>query len=157
MNHALTDYTKYKYGVYTSARQVENARAAGHRMGARRRRDEKRQPRAQPRRHPCPRGSTDPTSKHVLRAFFTATPAGRRLAHRFPHTPGTLPCKVRDEGVAVQATCATDISLVQPARAAVTLTEAWNHGAKAHTWFFFIRRDGTVQSVIQEGSKAPKR
>jgi XTP/dITP diphosphohydrolase len=102
-------------------------------------------------------GSTDPTSKHVLRAFFTATPAGRRLAHRFPHTPGTLPCKVRDEGVAVQATCATDISLVQPARAVVTLTEAWNHGAKAHTWFFFIRRDGTVQSVIQEGSKAPKR
>jgi hypothetical protein len=38
----------------------------------------------------------------------------------------------------------------------VTLTEAWNHGAKAHTWFFFIRRDGTVQSVVQEGAPAPQ-
>jgi hypothetical protein len=55
----------------------------------------------------------------------------------------------------VQATCASDISLVHPARAVVTLTEAWNHGAKAHTWFFFIRRDGTVQSVVQEGAPAP--
>ena len=101
-------------------------------------------------------GSADPTSKRVLRSFFAAGPVGRKFAHRFPHKPGTLPCKVLDGGVAVQATCATDISLVQPARAVVTLTEAWNHGSKAHTWFFFIRRDGTVQSVIQEGSKAPK-
>jgi hypothetical protein len=63
---------------------------------------------------------------------------------------------LHDKGVTLQATCATDISLVKPSRAVVTLTEAWNHGAKAHTWFFFIRRDGTVQSVMQEGRPAPK-
>jgi XTP/dITP diphosphohydrolase len=101
-------------------------------------------------------GGTDPTAKRVLRQFFTGSPIARTLGTRFPHKPGTLPCIVHDKGVAVQATCATDISLVKPARAVVTLTEAWNHGAKAHTWFFFIRRDGTVQSVIQEGSAAPR-
>jgi XTP/dITP diphosphohydrolase len=101
-------------------------------------------------------GSTDKTSKQVLRAFFSGTPLARTLGTRFPHTPGTLPCIVRDRGVKLQATCATDISLVNPARAVVTLTEAWNHGAKAHTWFFFIRRDGSVQSVIQEGSATPR-
>jgi len=101
-------------------------------------------------------GGTDKTSKRVLRAFFAGGPVARNLGNRFPHTPGTLPCTVRDHGKTVQATCATDISLVKPARAVVTLTEAWNHGAKAHTWFFFIRRDGTVQSVIQEGAPAPQ-
>jgi len=101
-------------------------------------------------------GGTDRTSKRVLRAFFAGGPVARKLGTRFPHAPGTLPCTVRDRGKTVQATCATDISLVKPARAVVTLTEAWNHGAKAHTWFFFIRRDGTVQSVIQEGAPAPQ-
>jgi XTP/dITP diphosphohydrolase len=101
-------------------------------------------------------GGTDKTSKRVLRAFFAGGPVVRALGRRFPHTPGTLPCTVLDKGKTVQATCATDISLVKPARAVVTLTEAWNHGAKAHTWFFFIRRDGTVQSVIQEGAPEPK-
>jgi XTP/dITP diphosphohydrolase len=100
-------------------------------------------------------GGTDKTSKRVLRAFFAGGPVVRSLGRRFPHTPGTLPCTVRDHGKTVQATCATDISLVKPARAVVTLTEAWNHGARAHTWFFFIRRNGTVQSVIQEGAPAP--
>ena len=101
-------------------------------------------------------GGTDRTSKRVLRAFFAGGPVARTLGRRFPHKPGTLPCTIHDQGKLVQATCATDISLVKPARAVVTLTEAWNHGAKAHTWFFFIRRDGTVQSVIQEGSPAPR-
>jgi len=101
-------------------------------------------------------GGPNKTSRRVLRAFFAGGPVVRTLGERFPHKPGTLPCTIHDQGKAVQATCATDISLVKPARAVVTLTEAWNHGAKAHTWFFFIRRDGTVQSVIQEGAPAPK-
>jgi XTP/dITP diphosphohydrolase len=99
-------------------------------------------------------GDADPTAKRVLRSFFAGGPVARTLGARFPHKAGTLPCVLHDNGVTVQATCATDISLVKPARAVVTLTEAWNHGAKAHTWFFFIRRDGTVQSVIQEGAPA---
>ena len=102
-------------------------------------------------------GGMDRDTKKVLRAFFAGAPIVRALGERFPHKPGTLPCVLHDKGVTLQATCATDISLVQPARAVVTLTEAWNHGAKAHTWFFFIRRDGTVQSVIQEGAPAPRR
>jgi len=101
-------------------------------------------------------GGTDPTSKRVLHAFFAGGRAARSLGTRFPHEPGTLPCVVYAKGVKLQASCSTDISLVRPARAVVTLTEAWNHGATAHTWFFFIRRDGTVQSVIQEGAPAPK-
>jgi XTP/dITP diphosphohydrolase len=101
-------------------------------------------------------GGTDPTSKRVLRAFFAGGPVVRSLGKRFPHEPGTLPCVMYDQGVKQKASCSTDISLVKPARAVVTLTVAWNHGAKAHTWFFFIRRDGTVQSVIEEGTAAPK-
>jgi XTP/dITP diphosphohydrolase len=101
-------------------------------------------------------GSADPVKKRVLRAFFAGGPVARELGRSFPHKPGTLPCVLHDRGTTLQATCATDISLVNPARAVVTLTEAWNHGARAHTWFFFIRRDGTVQSVIQEGAAAPK-
>jgi hypothetical protein len=101
-------------------------------------------------------GRTDPTAMHVLRGFFAGGPVVRKLGERFPHKPGTLPCVLHEQGQTLQATCATDISLVKPARAVVTLTEAWNHGAKAHTWFFFIRRDGTVQSVIEEGAPAPQ-
>ena len=101
-------------------------------------------------------GGTDRVSKRVLRAFFTGSPIARTLGRRFPHTPGVLPCVLHEGQVVLQASCSTDISLVQPSRAVVTLTEAWNHGAKAHTWFFFIRRDGTVQSVIREGAPAPK-
>jgi XTP/dITP diphosphohydrolase len=102
-------------------------------------------------------GGMDRDTKQVLHAFFAGGPVARALGARFPHKPGTLPCVLHDKGVKLQATCATEISLVKPARAVVTLTEAWNHGAKAHTWFFFIRRDGTVQSVIQEGAPAPRR
>jgi XTP/dITP diphosphohydrolase len=102
-------------------------------------------------------GGMDRDTKQVLNAFFAGGPVARALGARFPHKPGTLPCVLHDKGVTLQATCATDISLVKPARAVVTLTEAWNHGAQAHTWFFFIRRDGTVQSVIQEGRPAPRR
>lgn len=100
-------------------------------------------------------GAANPTSKRVLRAFFAGGPVARELGHRFPHKPGVLRCAVHEKGKKLQASCSTDISLVKPSRAVVTLTEAWNHGAKAHTWFFFIRRDGSVQSVIQEGAPAP--
>jgi XTP/dITP diphosphohydrolase len=101
-------------------------------------------------------GGMNKTSERVLQAFFTAGPVARELGTRFPHKPGTLPCVLDDQGTKLDATCASDISLVKPARAVVTLTEAWNHGAKAHTWFFFIRRNGSVQSVIQEGAPAPQ-
>jgi XTP/dITP diphosphohydrolase len=102
-------------------------------------------------------GASDPTSKHALSAFFTHTPRGRTLGQRFPHTPGTRTCIVDDSGHEVQATCATDVSLVKPTRAVVTLTEAWNHGANTHTWFFFIKRTGEIESVVQEGSVLPSR
>jgi len=101
-------------------------------------------------------GGSNRVADRVLREFFDGGPVVRELGLRFPHKQGTLPCTLHDRGVTLQATCATDISLVRPARAVVTLTEAWNHGAQAHTWFFFIRRDGTVQSVIQEGAPAPR-
>ncbi len=101
-------------------------------------------------------GGSDPTSKRVLAAFFTHGPTARVLGERFPHKAGTLKCVLHDGDKVLDATCATDISLVKPSRAVVTLTEAWNHGASAHTWFFFISRDGTVESVVQEGSEAPK-
>jgi XTP/dITP diphosphohydrolase len=100
-------------------------------------------------------GRMNPTSGRVLRAFFAGGPAARKLGERFPHKPGVRPCVLQEKATTLQASCSTDISLVKPARAVVTLTEAWNHGAKAHTWFFFIRRDGSVQSVIQEGAPAP--
>ena len=100
-------------------------------------------------------GGSDKTGTRVLQRFFAAGPVARKLGTRFPHKPGTLPCTVNDGGKTVQATCATEVSLVKPDKAVVTLTEAWNHGAKAHTWFFFIRRDGSVQSVVQEGSPSP--
>ncbi|MGH2934909.1 MAG: non-canonical purine NTP pyrophosphatase [Gaiellaceae bacterium] len=100
-------------------------------------------------------GGHDPTEQRVLTAFFAQSPRAHVLGQRFPHEPGTAKCTVLDKGQALQATCATDISLVKPSRAVVTLTEAWNHGSAAHTWFFFIRRDGSVESVVQEGSVAP--
>jgi XTP/dITP diphosphohydrolase len=100
-------------------------------------------------------GGHDPTENRVLNAFFARSPQARALAPRFPHRPGTLKCTVRDAGKEVAATCATDVSLVKPSRAVVTLTEAWNHGAKAHTWFFFIKRNGSLESVVQEGAPAP--
>jgi hypothetical protein len=56
----------------------------------------------------------------------------------------------------LQATCSIDVSLVKHDRAVITLTEAWNHGARAHTWFFFVRANGSVQSVVQEGAAAPQ-
>jgi len=101
-------------------------------------------------------GGRDPTSMRVLRAFFAHTQEARALGTRFPHLPGTLKCVLHQGGKTLQASCATDISLVKPSRAVVTLTEAWNHGASAHTWFFFIRRNGAVESVVQEGPPAPQ-
>jgi len=100
-------------------------------------------------------GGSDATSKHVLSAFFAHSPRGRAMGRRFPHVPGTLKCALVEGGKQVQATCATEVSLVKPSRAVVTLTEAWNHGAYAHTWFFFIRRNGEIESVVQEGSAPP--
>lgn len=91
----------------------------------------------------------------ALQSFFAATPQGRALAPRFPHVPGALPCTLRSHGVTLRATCSTVVSLAKHKRAVITLTEAWNHGALAHTWFFFVHRDGRIDHVVQEGTPAP--
>jgi hypothetical protein len=98
-------------------------------------------------------GSTDPQGRRALGEFFTRTTLGRTLGTRFPHDRGSVPCKVLDHqlGQRVDATCATDVA-VEPARIVVTFTESWSHGTRTHTWFVFLRRDGTVKSVRQEGA-----
>jgi XTP/dITP diphosphohydrolase len=105
-------------------------------------------------------GGNNSANRRVLAAFFAYGPKGRALAPMFPHEPGSLPCVLPAGGPApgkkLQATCSTDVSLVKHERAVVTLTEAWDHGADAHTWFFFIRQTGEVESVVQEGSVPPR-
>ncbi|HSX21699.1 MAG TPA: non-canonical purine NTP pyrophosphatase [Gaiellaceae bacterium] len=93
----------------------------------------------------------------ALQSFFAATPQGRALAPRFPHVQGALPCTLRSKSVTLRATCSTVVSLAKHDRAVITLTEAWNHGALAHTWFFFVHRDGRIDHVVQEGTPAPHR
>ncbi|MHB8469673.1 MAG: non-canonical purine NTP pyrophosphatase [Gaiellaceae bacterium] len=91
--------------------------------------------------------------------FYARNPLPHSLSPVFPHRPGSLPCVLRSRRPTpqtLQATCSIDVSLVKHDRAVITLTEAWNHGAQAHTWFFFVRSDGTVQSVVQEGAVAPQ-
>jgi len=105
-------------------------------------------------------GGNPKVANRVLAAFFAGSPRARRLGRVFPHKPGTVPCVLEPGGGAtakpLQATCSTDVSLVKPDRAVVTLTEAWNHGGQAHTWFFFIRRSGEIDSVVEEGAAAPQ-
>jgi XTP/dITP diphosphohydrolase len=101
-------------------------------------------------------GDRDVAGRRVLDAFFARTPYQRALALRFPREPGSVSCVLRQNDKAIDATCSTEVTLLKPARAVVTLTEAWDHGTQAHTWFFFIRRDGTIQSVTQEGQPAPR-
>ena len=96
----------------------------------------------------------------VLDVFFAGSPRARQLSPLFPHRSGTIACTIRSGGPApakpLQGRCATDISLVKHNRAVVTLTETWGHGGLAHTWFFFIRRNGAVLSVVQEGAPIPE-
>jgi XTP/dITP diphosphohydrolase len=101
-------------------------------------------------------GDRDVTGQRVLDAFFARAPYQRALALRFPRKPGSVSCVLRRDDKALDATCSTEVTLLKPERAVVTLTEAWEHGTQAHTWFFFIRRDGEIQSVIQEGQPAPR-
>jgi XTP/dITP diphosphohydrolase len=101
-------------------------------------------------------GDRDVAGRRVLDAFFARTPYQRALALRFPHEPGSVSCVLRRNHKALDATCSTEVTLVKPARAVVTLTEAWDHGTQAHTWFFFVRRNGTIQSEIEEGQPAPR-
>ncbi len=105
-------------------------------------------------------GGNPRVTNRVLAAFFAGSPQARQLGRVFPHKPGTVPCVLKpggpSPGKTLQATCSTDVSLVKPDRAVVTLTEAWNHGAQAHTWFFFIRQNGEVDSVVEEGAVAPQ-
>lgn len=96
----------------------------------------------------------------VLDAFFTKTAEGRHWGTLFPHRPGTIPCTLRigqpPHQESLEARCATDVSFVKHDRAVVTLTEAWGRAGLAHTWFFFIRRDGTIESIVQEGAPEPE-
>jgi hypothetical protein len=105
-------------------------------------------------------GGDEHAERRVLDAFFKGSPQARQLSTRFPHKSGTIACTITSGGAAgtkpLQGRCSTDISLVKHDRAVVTLTETWGHGGGfAHTWFFFIRRDGSVQSVVQEGAPPP--
>ncbi|HEY5059731.1 MAG TPA: non-canonical purine NTP pyrophosphatase [Gaiellaceae bacterium] len=104
-------------------------------------------------------GSNSSANRRVLAAFFSYGERARKFAPMFPHEPGSLPCLLPGgppPAKKLRATCSTDVSLVKRERAVVTLTEAWNHGAQAHTWFFFIRQNGEVESVVQEGVPAPQ-
>jgi len=102
-------------------------------------------------------GADKEGGKGVLQAFFATSTQGRALSARFPHEPGTRPCTVWSKGATLRASCSADVSLVKHDRAVITLTEAWNHGALAHTWFFFVHRDGRIESVVEEGTPAPHR
>ena len=105
-------------------------------------------------------GDNDQADRRVLTVFFARSPLARQLGTLFPHKSGTIKCTIPTGGPAgtkpLHGRCATDVSLVKHDRAVVTLTETWEHGGFAHTWFFFIRRDGAVQSVVQEGAPAPQ-
>jgi XTP/dITP diphosphohydrolase len=100
-------------------------------------------------------GGDDKTENSVLAAFFAHSPRARALGARFPHRNGSVPCELRSAGATLRATCSADVALVRPDRAVITLTEAWNHGALAHTWFFFVHRNGRIDSVLEEGAAAP--
>jgi len=102
-------------------------------------------------------GGPDPAVGRTLDAFFSKTARGRAWARIFPDRPGSVPCTVRDPTVRadVSATCSIEFALVEPGRAVVTLTEAWNGGASARTWFVFIHRDGTIESVLHERAVPP--
>ncbi|HLY95362.1 MAG TPA: non-canonical purine NTP pyrophosphatase [Gaiellaceae bacterium] len=102
-------------------------------------------------------GADNNTMGVILDSFYAKTPKGHAFAARFPHKPGSLPCTLASKNGPLRASCAVDVSLVKHDRAVITLTEAWNHGALAHTWFFFVHRDGRIDSVVEEGAPAPHR
>ena len=104
-------------------------------------------------------GGDSPKVNALIERFYTRSATARELSDHFPHKPGSQPCVLhvrKPKPQVLQATCSIDVSLVKHDRAVITLTEAWNHGARAHTWFFFVRGDGSVQSVVQEGAQAPR-
>jgi hypothetical protein len=104
-------------------------------------------------------GGNQHAERRVLAAFFSASPRARQLSPLFPHRSGTIACTIQTGGGSatkpIQGRCSTDISLVKHDRAVVTLTETWGSGGLAHTWFFFIHRNGAVLSVVQEGAPLP--
>jgi XTP/dITP diphosphohydrolase len=105
-------------------------------------------------------GGNDAEQREVLAKFFLRGKEARKLSTLFPHVPGKIACTITVGGPPsakpLQGDCATDITFVKHDRAVVTLTETWQHGGLAHTWFFFIRRNGTIESVVQEGAPAPQ-
>jgi XTP/dITP diphosphohydrolase len=105
-------------------------------------------------------GGNDSEQREVLARFFLGGKAARQLSSLFPHAPGKIACVIPVGGPPpakpLNGACATDVTLVKHGRAVVTLTETWEHGGLAHTWFFFIKRNGTIESVVQEGAPAPQ-
>jgi hypothetical protein len=97
-------------------------------------------------------GGSAPNGQRSLDAFLSGT-QGRSWAKRFPHRPGSLPCTALDRTLQqrVAATCSTDVAL-RDTGVIVTFTQSWSHGNRARTWFVFLHRDGTVESVTREGT-----
>jgi len=105
-------------------------------------------------------GGNDNEQREVLATFFSGGKEARQLSTLFPHVPGKIACTIPAGGPPpakpLDGECATDVTLVKHNRWVVTLTETWQHGGLAHTWFFFIKRNGTIESVVQEGAPAPQ-
>jgi len=99
-------------------------------------------------------GGSSSAVQRTLERFLSRTPQGRAWAKRFPHRPGSVPCTVVDPvaGRRVPATCSTDASTASGDRVVVTFTQSWSHGSRARTWFFFLRANGSVESVKRAGS-----
>jgi XTP/dITP diphosphohydrolase len=105
-------------------------------------------------------GGNDNEQRAVLASFFARGGAAGQFDSLFPHKPGKIACVIPVGGPAgtkpLDGACATDVALIKHNRAVVTLTETWSHGGLAHTWFFFIRRNGRIESIVQEGAPAPQ-
>ena len=99
-------------------------------------------------------GGSSRAGQRSLDAFLTRTTQGRMWAKRFPHRPGSKPCKALDPVAKqrVAATCSTDLALTAHDSVVVTFTQSWSNGSRARTWFVFLRRDGTLESVRREGT-----
>ena len=113
------------------------------------------------RRYSLPAAAATTTSSaRSSRRSSPEAKAASQFGSLFPHQPGKIACVIPVGGPAgtkpLDGACATDVALIKHNRAVVTLTETWSHGGLAHTWFFFIRRNGRIESMVQEGAPAPQ-
>ena len=68
-----------------------------------------------------------------------------------PTLQRTLDTKLKKR---VAATCSTALSLSDKKLVLATFTVSWDHGSSAHTWFVFLRSNGTIDHVSREGEAA---